>query len=83
MVVTVTPAVEFRRFTRVEYARLLDCGILQEGDRLELIDGLLILREPQYSPHAVATQLALQALDRAFDRSAGPDAAEGRTPDRR
>ena len=33
---------------------------------MELIDGLLILREPQHSPHAVATQLALLALGRAF-----------------
>ena len=66
MVVTVTPAVELRRFTRVEYARLLECSILHEGERLELIDGLLVLREPQYSPHATAIQLARRALERAF-----------------
>ena len=65
MVVTVTPAVEIRRFTRVEYQQLIET-IFQPGERLELIDGLLVLREPQYSPHAVGTQLVLRALDRAF-----------------
>ena len=65
MVVAVTPAVEIRRFTRVEYQQLIET-IFQPGERLELIDGLLVLREPQYSPHAVGTQLVLRALDRAF-----------------
>jgi Uma2 family endonuclease len=61
----VTPAVEIRRFTRVEYQQLIET-IFQPDERLELIDGLLILREPQYTPHAVGTQLVLRALDRAF-----------------
>jgi Uma2 family endonuclease len=65
MVVAVTPAVEIRRFTRVEYQQLIET-IFQPGERLELIDGLLVLREPQYSPHAVGTQLVLRALERAF-----------------
>lgn len=65
MAVTVTPAAEIRRFTRIEYQQLIET-IFQPGERLELIDGLLVLREPQYSPHAVGTQLVLRALDRAF-----------------
>jgi len=65
MVVAVTPTVEIRRFTRVEYQRLAET-IFQPDERLELIDGLLVLREPQDTRHAVGTQLALRALDRAF-----------------
>ncbi|MGH6689797.1 MAG: Uma2 family endonuclease [Gammaproteobacteria bacterium] len=65
MAVTVTPAVEIRRFTRVEYRKLMET-IFRPDERLELIDGLLVLREPQDTPHAVGTQLVLRALDRAF-----------------
>jgi Uma2 family endonuclease len=68
MVVTVTPAVEIRRFTRVEYQQLIET-IFQPGERLELIDGLLILREPQYTPHATAIQLVQRTLQRAFGDS--------------
>ena len=66
MAVTVTPALETRRFTRVEYERLIEMAIFQPDERLELIDGLLVLREPQNSPHVVGTQLAQRVLDRAF-----------------
>ena len=66
MAVTVTPAVKTRRFTRVEYERLIETAILQPDERLELIDGLLVVREPQGSPHVVATQLAQRVLERAF-----------------
>ena len=65
MAVTVTPAVEIRRFTRVEYQQLIET-IFQPDERLELIDGLLILREPQYTPHATAIQLVQRTLQRAF-----------------
>jgi Uma2 family endonuclease len=66
MAVTVTPAVETRRFTRLEYERLIDLEFFQPGERLELIDGVMVVREPQYSPHATATQLVQRALERAF-----------------
>src|SRR2546423_651001 len=41
------------------------------GERIELLDGLLVCREPQYSPHATAVRLVQKALERAF--SAGWD----------
>jgi Uma2 family endonuclease len=55
-----------RRWTRVEYGRLIDCGILREDDPVELVEGHLVVREPQRTPHAVATQLAAEALRRVF-----------------
>jgi Uma2 family endonuclease len=66
MVVAVTPAVEIRRFTRVEYERLIDLEFFQPDERLELIDGLLVVREPQDSPHATGVRLVLTALRAVF-----------------
>jgi Uma2 family endonuclease len=50
-----------RRFKRVEYDRLVELGIF-DGERLELLDGLLLVREPQGSHHASAIRRALEAL---------------------
>src|SRR5262245_6642402 len=54
------------RFTRREYARLIDHGFLDEDDPIELIDGLLLVKEPQSSAHRTAVLLAERALERAF-----------------
>jgi Uma2 family endonuclease len=55
-----------RKWTRVEYERLAEFEILGPEDRVELLGGDVLLKEPQYSPHATAIQLAFRALDRAF-----------------
>jgi Uma2 family endonuclease len=60
------PAITVRRFTRVEYERLTELGVFNPDERLELLDGLLIVREPQATPHATAVRLALAALRAAF-----------------
>ncbi len=54
------------RFTRRRYARLIDQGLLGEDDPVELLDGLLLLREPQASPHRTSILLTAKALERAF-----------------
>jgi len=36
-----------RRWTRYEYARLINHGFLDEDDPIELLDGLLLVKEPQ------------------------------------
>ena len=54
------------RFTRRDYGHLLDCGFLGEDDPIELLDGLLLLKEPQSSQHRTAVLLAATALERAF-----------------
>ena len=66
MAITVTSALETRRFTRVEYERLIDLEFFQPDERLELIDGLLVVREPQDSPHATGVRLVLTALRAVF-----------------
>src|SRR5947209_19623548 len=51
-----------RRWTRVEYKRLVELGVFQPGERLELLDGALVVREPQGSRHAAAIRKVLAAL---------------------
>ena len=50
-----------RRWTRVEYERLVDLGVFQR-DPVELIGGQLVVAEPQGSPHATAVGAADDAL---------------------
>ena len=55
-----------RPIKRVEYERLTEQGFFDSDERLELLDGLLVVREPQHAPHATAVKLAAQALRDAF-----------------
>jgi Uma2 family endonuclease len=55
-----------RRWTRPEYARLIDLGFLDEDDPIELLDGLLLVKEPQHSPHRTAVVLVAKTVERAF-----------------
>ncbi len=63
-----TLRVPTRRWTRFEYDRLVEKGIFGPEDRIELIDGHLVLREPQYPPHATTIRLVQNTLARTFRR---------------
>lgn len=63
-----TLEVRTRRWTRKEYDRLIELGILDEDEPIELVDGHMIVREPKHAPHAVTTELVSDALRRAFGR---------------
>jgi Uma2 family endonuclease len=52
--------------TRVRYDRLIDVGIFGPEDRVELLDGLLVAREPQGRRHAAVVVLVRAALEKAF-----------------
>ena len=54
-----------RRLRRLEYDRLVDLGMFV-GERLELLDGLLVVREPQGSPHAAIVTLIGHVLGTSF-----------------
>src|SRR5713226_1712165 len=54
------------RWSRHEYERLIDHGFLDEDDPIELLDGLLLVKEPQHSPHRTAVLLVAKAVERAF-----------------
>ena len=55
-----------RRWSRREYERLVDADIFRPGERLELLAGHLVVREPQGSLHATAVGLAEDALRTCF-----------------
>ena len=57
--------VKTRRWRRVEYDRLVELGMFT-GERLELLDGLLVVREPQKSPHAAMVGQVGHVLEVAF-----------------
>ena len=55
-----------RRWTRIEYEKLIDLGIFQPGDPIELIGGELMVAEPQGAEHYTAIQKTARALEAAF-----------------
>ncbi len=66
-----------RRWTRAEYEHLIEIGIFRPGEPVELMDGDLVVSEPQGSAHHTAIGLVEDALRAAlpagwFVRSQGP-----------
>ena len=59
-------AIRTRRWSRVEYDKLIEEGIFQPGERLELLAGQLVVREPQGTPHATGIRLVTRALRDVF-----------------
>ena len=57
-----------RRWTRAEYARLIEAGILRGGEPVELLGGHLMVSEPQDSAHYTAIGLVEDALRAALGR---------------
>jgi Uma2 family endonuclease len=67
--------VQTRYWTRAEYDRLIEIGFFDEDEPIELLAGQLVVREPQYTPHATGVRLADEALRRVF--GAGWDVRAG------
>jgi Uma2 family endonuclease len=55
-----------RRWTRAEYDRMIDHGLLDEDDRVELIDGEILELAPQHSIHSAMVAQAQKVLEAAF-----------------
>jgi Uma2 family endonuclease len=55
-----------RRFSRAEYERLIDLGVFQPGEAIELIGGELMVAEPQGAAHYTAIVKTAKALEAAF-----------------
>ena len=62
-----TPA-RTKRWSRLEYERFVELGAFQPGDRVELVAGELLVREPQRSPHATG----IRAVEEALRSALGP-----------
>jgi Uma2 family endonuclease len=55
-----------RRWTRAEYEHLIEIGIFRPGEPVELMDGDLVVSEPQSSAHYTAICLVEDALHAAL-----------------
>lgn len=55
-----------RRFSRAEYERLIELGVFQPGEAIELIGGELMVAEPQGAAHYTAIVKTARALEAAF-----------------
>jgi Uma2 family endonuclease len=60
------PAIQTKRWTRQEYDRLAETGILAPDERVELLEGEIVTMTPQHSPHSASIGLAEAALRKAF-----------------
>ncbi|MDT0630347.1 Uma2 family endonuclease [Rubrivirga sp. S365] len=49
-------------WTREQYDRIVEAGVLGPDDKVELLDGQIVPKMPQNRPHRVATTLVGQAL---------------------
>ena len=68
---------QVRPLRRVEYDHMIESGIIGEDERLELLYGFLVAKEPQGAPHAGGTQRLMKLLilalgDRAEVRAHSP-----------
>src|SRR5580765_2053485 len=71
-----------RRWTRIEYEKLIDLGIFRPGEAIDLLGGELIVSEPQGALHYTAILKTARALEAVFGagwvvRTQGPYARAG------
>jgi Uma2 family endonuclease len=75
-----------RKFSKAEYYRMAEMGFFN-GQRVELIDGEVVLMSPQEAEHATAVELVARVLEEAFGegyhvRDQKPlDLGEGQEPE--
>jgi Uma2 family endonuclease len=54
------------RLPRVRYDMMVERGLFDSDDKVELLDGLLVVKEPQSALHASVVMAGQQLLQRAF-----------------
>ncbi len=74
-------SLQTHRWTRAAYDRLIEVGVFQPGDPVELLGGELVVAEPQSEAHYTAVGLVEDALRAALGpgwlvRSQGPIALD-------
>ena len=57
---------ETRRFTRLEYEKLIELGVFQPGEAIELLGGHLMVAEPQGARHYTAIVKTARVLQAVF-----------------
>jgi hypothetical protein len=63
-----SPAVAPKRWTRTAYDRLIDLGAFGPGERVQLIEGVIVEMAPQDALPAEAVTVVAEALREAFGR---------------
>jgi len=61
-----TYQIRTRRWTRAEYDKLIEIGMLHEDEPIELIAGRMLIAEPKTPPHVTTLSLTAEALRVAF-----------------
>jgi Uma2 family endonuclease len=56
------PRGPLRRFSVDEYHRLIECGILTDEDKVELLDGYVVLKIPGNPPHDSCLMVMLETV---------------------
>lgn len=64
------PLVQRRRFNVDEYHRMVESGVLREDDRVELIDGEVVVMSPIGNPHAACVDRLTELLVLSLARRA-------------
>src|SRR6266480_2987402 len=68
-----TYPIRTRRWTRKEYHRLIELGILHEDEPIELLGGQLVVSEPKSSLHSTAVRLVNTQDPIAADDESEPE----------
>lgn len=55
-----------KRWTRAQYERAIDRDVFDGDERIELLDGVLVVKEPQSERHAATIDLVAATLRTAF-----------------
>lgn len=58
--------IQTRRWTRKEFDRLAEAGILDPSERVQLIEGDIVTMTPQNSPHAASIGKTQRVLERLY-----------------
>ena len=62
-----TPVVEYyRRWSKSDYLRMAQTGILADGERTELFEGIILTRSPNNPPHANAVSRLTMLLTKHY-----------------
>ena len=60
------PEEKIKHWTRQEYEHLVQIGFFTTEDRLELLEGVIVEKMPQNSPHVIVMSLLTQSLNQMF-----------------
>ena len=60
---TAIPSDTLWRLSVAQYHTMLQVGILEEGDRIELLEGILVAKMTKNPPHRISTKLIREALE--------------------